>query len=337
MNYFRIFGILLALSPLQLLSQVSLLGQVFLCPDSAHCETGVRGMMPSRWIEVYYEKSTPFAAERGNVGISQFRRSGFRARLPLLAKPGLKMIAGFTYRQEYLGVSDISIESEFPWQDIDRRRFNQRGFELMWLTPFRGQAYMVGRASAAIHNPESNITLQSFRRDGQFSLSQLMVLRPDANRELGLGFYIKRAQGRTSTYPVALYNHTLSRRWGIEALLPSYARLRHNLGPTSAVVLQAKASGGAFNMEFGTPLGQENLSLRRSELIVGLTFQQEIFDPLWIGFEFGVRQPFQLGVFDPNAPRTPLSSTPLSAATYFSTSLFLVPPRKLLRKLMGQR
>ena len=91
-------------------------------------------------------------------------------------------------------------------------------------------------------------------------------------------------------------------------------------------------------MEFPGANGTtDNLSVRRSEITAGITFQHEVVDPLWISFELGMRKPLALSVFDPSAPRTTLSRTSISAASYFSTSLFLVPPKKLLKKLMKPR
>jgi hypothetical protein len=307
------------------------------CRDSSWCEPGIDGMLPSRWIEAYYEKSTLFAGPNDNTEISNFRRAGFKARMPLLNLPGLKLIGGVAYQQEYMSLASVSLENPGPWSTINMQHINTRSMDLIWMTPFRGKAYGLGRVSAGIHNAKPGIHIYQYRKDMQFSLSQLLVVRPDDTREYGLGMYIRKGQGKMTTYPVFLYNQTFSSRWGIEALLPSYFRVRRNLGPKSALVAQVKATGTAFNMEFAGTAGDENLSVRRSEAILGVSFQQEIIDPLWISLELGIRKPLGLSVFDAQAPRDILARTPLAASTYFNASIYIVPPKKLMQKLSKPR
>ena len=330
-------SILLILLSTRLEAQFPLFaGQVFFCADSSHCETGVQGMLPSRWIQVSYEKSSPFQADQGLVGISQFRRASAKARIPLLNKPGLKIVGGFSYQQEYIGLSGNASTESFPWQEIDQLRFNNRGMDLVWLHPFRGKAYLAGRVSMNIANEERGFRWRQYSEDIRFTVSQMMVFRPHPGQEFGVGAYVARSQGRTSSYPVIVYNQTFNRNWGIESLLPAYVRVRRNLGSTAALLLNVKASGGSFNFDMETDNGIRDLSLRRAEVIGGLSYQQEIADPLWIGFDLGIRQPLSMNLFDPTAPRTPVASSNLRATTYFNTSLYLVPPSKLIKKMISK-
>lgn len=331
------FSILLLFLSSSVVGQLPIFGQAFFCEDSAFCETGVVGMLPSKWIEFSYEKSTPFQADEGAIRISQFRRASAKGRIPLLNKPGFKIVAGFSYQQEYLGLSRNTSEQSFPWHEVDQLRLNNRGLDLVWLHPFHGRAYMVGRISLNINNEQNGFRWREYSDDLKFSVSQMMVFRPHPGQEIGLGAYVSRSQGRTSSYPLMVYNQTFSSRWGIESILPAYVKVRRNIGRKSALLLNVKATGGSFNIDIPDGNNVQDLSLRRAEIKAGLTYQQEIFDPLWIGFDLGVRQPLSMNVFDPVAPRTPIASANLRAATYFNTSLFLVPPEKLIRKMTAKK
>lgn len=336
MNKIGYLTLLLLLS-FQSKAQLPLFGQAYFCQDSSHCETGVTGMLPSRWIEFAYEKSSPFQADQGAVTISQFRKASAKGRLPLLSKPGLKIIAGFSYQQEYMGLSSNRSGESFPWENIDQVRLNNRGLDLVFLHPFRGKAYMVARASVNINNEHGGLRFREYKDDLKFSLSQLMVFRPNPGQEIGLGAYIARSQGRTSTYPLMVYNQTFSSRWGIESVLPSYIRVRRNIGSSAAILFNAKVTGGSYNIDIPGINGEvQDLSIRRAELKTGISYQQELFDPLWIGFDLGVRQPLSMNVFDPMAPRTPIASSSLKLSTYFNSSIFLVPPSKLMEKMKAK-
>ena len=331
------FSILLLMLSHRVMAQLPIFGQPMFCQDSSYCETGVTGMLPSKWIEFAYERSTPFQADQGLVRISQFRRASAKGRLPILSKPGLKILAGFSFQQEYFGLTGSKTEAPFPWEEVDQLRLNNRGFDLVFLHPFRGLAYMVGRVSLNINNEHRGLRFREYSEDLKFSVSQMMVFRPNPGQEIGLGAYVARFQGRTSSYPLVVYNQTFNSRWGIESVLPAYARVRRNIGSSAAVSLNVKASGGAYNIDIPDGnSGFQDLSIRRAEIVSSITYQQELFDPLWIGFDLGFRQPLSMNVFDPVAPRTPIASANLKGATYFNTSVYLVPPKKLIKKMMAK-
>lgn len=335
MNKFGI-PILILLLAHSVQAQIPILGQPLFCQDSAHCTLGIEGKLPSKWISFNYEKSAPSQADGGEVSISQLRRMGAKVKLPLVNRAGFKMFAGLSYKQDYIGLSRNASEGGFPWESVDQQRFNHRGAELIWMQPFRGHSYLVGRASATISNASKGFHFREDWQDTQFSFTEMMVARPSSDMEIGLGFYVRRSFGRTSTFPLLLLNKNISRNWGVEAVLPSFLQVRRNLGDKAAVVFGAKASGSTVSLaNSGNNPG--NLHLRRSEILSNVSYMQEIADPLWIAFELGYRQPISMGVFSSEAPRTAISTSSLGGATYFNTSIFLVPPDRLIEKLSRKR
>jgi hypothetical protein len=75
------------------------------------------------------------------------------------------------------------------------------------------------------------------------------------------------------------------------------------------------------------------LHLFHSELRFTITYEREIHDWLWFGLEGGIRHNLTFNVTDgPKANADVILKNKLSEAALINASIFIVPPKGLLRK-----
>ena len=165
----------------------------------------------------------------------------------------------------------------------------------------------------------------------------------------GVGAQLGYTFGRQSLYPVILYNRTFNPRWGVESLFPARVTVRRNVNPKTLLFGGYTVDGLNYNIKLREPLanGLTTLIVRETEVKFRLRLEREIYDFLWFGVEGGYRYNYSFNAVDEETNRRGLFSTgvanrpktvqnSLGTVPYASVEIFLVPPRKFLKKTASQ-
>jgi hypothetical protein len=130
----------------------------------------------------------------------------------------------------------------------------------------------------------------------------------------------------------------------VEALFPARVSFRYNASPSTLLFAGYTVDGYNYNLKLRQPLDNklETLILRQTELKPRVRVEREIYDFIWVGLEAGYRYNASFNALDENAnqgwsllrksPRPRVIDNTLSGAPYAAVEVFLVPPRKFLKK-----
>jgi hypothetical protein len=164
----------------------------------------------------------------------------------------------------------------------------------------------------------------------------------------GVGLQLGYTFGRQSIYPAVIYNRTFNDRWGVEALFPARVTVRRNFSPRTLLLAGYTVDGLNYNINLREKLanGLQTLIVRETEVKGRVRLEREIYDFIWFGLEGGYRYNYSFNAFDKEGNKSGLFSfgggtrpkvisNSLGGAPYVAVELFLVPPRKFLKKTSG--
>jgi len=151
-----------------------------------------------------------------------------------------------------------------------------------------------------------------------------------ATKKIGFGLYVARSLQVNSIYPLFIYQTKVSKNITLDLLLPKSASLRYRLNSKSYLIAKSAISGFRYNLH----KDNDDFTLRRSDVRFTITYEREIHDWLWFGIEGGYNKNLRYVLTNPGE-RSRNSFAQLSAndATFLKFSLFIVPPKKLFKKL----
>ncbi|MCB2376432.1 DUF6268 family outer membrane beta-barrel protein [Hymenobacter sp. BT635] len=314
----------------------------------------VVGMGPSKGLIFHYERVPRFnvATNGQSVGLADYNtqatknaRLVIKGYIPMLNNPHLKLILGVNYEREEFQFRDRPTGFEL-YDNIENKGLKTLGTQLAVIRPVNEVNWYIfrvkGELSGDYTSSELNITdylrvssefLYGWKRSPMFSW--------------GVGVQLGYTFGRFSPYPAVLYNRTFNKRWGIEALFPARVTARYNASPKSLFFAGYSVDGLNYIVKQRTPLvrklenGQvdrgkvelRTLELRETEVKFRARWEREIYDFLWFGAEGGYRYNYAFDAFDrTNADREKIIDSKLASAPYASLELFIVPPRKFLKR-----
>ena len=171
----------------------------------------------------------------------------------------------------------------------------------------------------------------------KYTASGLYGWKKDEFTAWGIGLYFSYTFGRPAIYPAFLWNKTFNEKWGIEALLPASFFLRHNLTNKSILLAGYDVDGESYHINIDDPplSAIKTLELRKSEVKLSLTYEQEIYDFLWFSVATGYRLNINFDLSKDNSfSNAKIVDNDINNTPYFSISLFAVPPQKLSTKFI---
>ncbi|WP_345108671.1 DUF6268 family outer membrane beta-barrel protein [Hymenobacter algoricola] len=319
----------------------------------------VVGMGPSKGLVFHYERVPRFnVASTGKVvGLKDFSseatknaRFNVKGYIPMVNHPHLKLILGINYEREEFAFRDSPTGYEL-YDNIEDKGLKTLGAQLAVIRPVNTVNWYIFRVKGELSGDytSSELSVKDYLR---VSSEFLYGWKRSPTFSWGLGVQLGYTFGRFSPYPALLYNRTFNSRWGVEALFPARVTVRYNVAPNSLLFAGYSVDGLNYITKLRTPLQRnlENgmsdpgktalrtLELRETEVKFRLRWEREIYDFLWFGAEGGYRYNYAFDAFDrTNADREKIIDSKLAGAPYASLELFIVPPRKFLKKTAGRK
>ena len=154
--------------------------------------------------------------------------------------------------------------------------------------------------------------------------------KKSSNVELGLGLSYNYGLGYHTAYPILIYNHTFNDKWGIESALPVKANVRYNVTGKTLLFAGATMDGDNYHIK-SADLGanqDEYLRMRDKEVKLGVKLEQDIYSPIWFGFELGYRKSLGIDFSRTSDSRNDnlIESNASGSGMYTNVSLFLTVP-----------
>ncbi|TGE17772.1 DUF6268 family outer membrane beta-barrel protein [Hymenobacter elongatus] len=305
----------------------------------------VVGMGPSKGLVFRYERVPQFNVSSSGqaVGLTDYSsqatknaRFMVKGYIPMLNHPHLKLILGVNYEREEFKFRERPAGYEL-YDNIEDKGLKTLGAQLAVIRPVNAVNWYIFRVKGELSGDYTSQEL-SVRDYLRVSSEFLYGWKRSPTFSWGLGVQLGYTFGRFSPYPALLYNRTFNQRWGVEALFPARVTARYNASPRSLFYAGYSVDGLNYIVKLRKPLRYEganlnSLELRETEVKLRGRWEREIYDFLWFGAEAGYRYNYAFDAFDrTNNNRIKIIDSKLAGAPYASLELFIVPPRKLLKR-----
>jgi hypothetical protein len=311
--------------------------------ETAYCNPSVVGLPRAKALIVKYELQPEYkitsTAKQGNYGNSEAkvdrnRRLDFRLRFPIINKPSLTIAAGIKYTHEEFRFANAAGNNYSLYKDLEDRPLKSLGLHFYVVKPTRTKKYFILRASFDLNGDytSSNIGKIDFLK---FSISPLIGWKQNENLSYALGVSYGYTFGVPLVIPVFSINKNFNCHWGIESLLPVNIRLRYTPNPKNYFYTGLELAGSSYRLESkGTAFSTyDKLHLFRSELRATVNYERELHDWLWFGIEAGYRDNIFFNLTNGARSRSNIIiDNRLKAAPVINASLFVVPPKGLLKR-----
>ncbi|MBX0291435.1 hypothetical protein K3G63_13370 [Hymenobacter sp. HSC-4F20] len=310
----------------------------------------VVGMGPSKGLIFHYERVPRFnvASDGKVVGLQDYNsqatknaRLVIKGYIPMLNHPHLKLILGVNYEREEFKFRQFPTGYEL-YDNIEDKGLKTLGTQLAVIRPVNEENWYIFRVKGELSGDYTSSEL-SVRDYLRVSSEFLYGWKRSPTFSWGVGVQLGYTFGRQSIYPAVLYNRTFSNHWGVEALFPARVTARYNASPRSLFFAGYSVDGLNYIIKLREPLRRENaidlrtLELRETEVKFRGRWEREIYDFLWFGLEGGYRYNYAFDAFDrTNDNRVKIIDSKLAGAPYASLELFIVPPRKFLKKTVDK-
>lgn len=315
----------------------------------------VLGGGPSKGVVFHYERLGNFKIDTklrdrtpegtASTTVTKNARAFIKAYAPLVNHPHLKLLLGLNYDREEFKFKDPNASNFY--RNLEDKGLKVIGAQIAAIRPVDNVHWYIARVKAELNGDYTSgeLNVPDYLK---MSAEFIYGWKRSPNFAWGVGGQLGYTFGRQSIYPVILYNRTWNPRWGVEALFPARVTLRYNASPSTLLFAGYTVDGYNYNIKLRQPLDNElkTLILRQTELKPRLRLEREIYDFIWFGLEAGYRYNASFNALDENAnqgfslfrksPRPRIIDNTVGGAPYASLEVFLVPPRKFLKKTAGQ-
>jgi hypothetical protein len=271
------------------------LGANIQTPLNSFCSPGVDNKSRSRGIELSYQMSSVGRWNGVGSGINSYSLNGiesltFKLKAPLLLKPDLKILAGYSYQPEEIGMG-TSMGSNFPvLLPLNDTRLKSHGLALYAIKSINARNYMALRFKLTSSGDYDGF-LNFDRAFVSYSAIAAYGIKPHKDLEYGFGLSFSKNPRRTMVLPFLFYNKNFNDKLGLEATIPTDINLRWNMNKETNLLVGYNLSSSSYGVNLATDLSfaeQTNtFVLRHSELQAGFSLERQIVPWVWVNFKGG--------------------------------------------------
>lgn len=282
-------------------------------PTKVFCNNKVLGQSPTALIGAYYTYQAAHDFTAGNLveGLGQDiadegRIDGahelyFTGNFPLVSRNDILINLTPMYREQRYQMRGF--EGHPLSRSLEENALRRAVMRLTVFKPLNENTFLLGRAGVEYNGDYRFSDLQS-ANSLLYTASLLYGWKPHDRLMYAFGLSRTYLGGALNYVPIAYYYHTFrNEKWGIEALLPARGALRYRFNSLSLASLGFRVVGGsyflnqwsAFADDYGPGANEpelaaaQNVELRRSEILAGLTYQRQLTGFIWLTAEAGYR------------------------------------------------
>ena len=277
-----------------------------------------------------YDYNTRSVSEEfgnANTEVEEDEQLKIRLGLPLTMKKG--KLVGLQLKYDVHNFSmDFQNSNNELFNHIERRTFRSLGGRMLYQRSLNDRKSYTLIGGAEIKSDQFNWNNNTMR----FYVNGNYKVKLNERTQIGGGVLAGYTLGLFQVYPIFTYEHQLSNRFTIDLTLPKSAVLRFRGSNKFYISAKAEVKGWRYAVH-NSELSETNpLVLRRADLNLGLSFEREIHDWLWLGLDMGLTKYFRYHLGDPgHRSRDAIVNLQANDAPYVQFGLFIVPPRKFFR------
>lgn len=314
----------------------------------------IENKLPTSFFTVEYDNmsqhtisSTSDLAEIGDGKANQVsnRKFSVALRFPIAYRKNLLMTGTVKFIDEEFSFSDGDID--YPlYVSLNNRNLKNLGGNINTLIKISDNQSLLIRTGLSLAG--------DFYRGGDyFQVDDLLKLsiaigygfKRDKNTYIAFGGYLGYIFGEPSIYPALMYTKQFNSNWSMEALLPQSVKAWRRFSENFYAFGYSRITGNSYTIRLANDVLQqiESLQLRRSNVISTLGIYHKINKWVWMKAEAGYALNLNFNISETNfisgstlpKPDTDyLIQSDVSGAPYFGVSLFLSPPKELIKKIL---
>ncbi len=211
---------------------------------------------------------------------------------------------------------------------IERRTFRSLGARVLFQQSLDERKNISFLAGAEIKSDRFNWNTQTMRYYGSVAYN----VQVNKDTRIGGGLMLGYTLDVPQIYPIFTYEHNLNHRWTVDLTLPKSAALRFRASDKFYIIAKTEVKGWRYAIH-NTELSSQNpLTLRKADLNMGLAFEREIHDWLWMGLDVGMSKNLRYHLSEPgDGSRDAIVDLDANNAAYVNFGLFIVPPRRFFQ------
>lgn len=301
---------------------------------SYFCVPGVENKSRSRGVEIFYSVSgggdIQVASEEPPTQISQmqsFEQFGLKIHIPVILKPALKVLLGYSYQPERFRYGSLSSELQPLVSHFQYQSLKSNAYSLTAAKSLNDHNYIGVRAKVAF-NGDYDGWMNFESRYRTMNIIGLFGIKKNEDFEWGVGVYYTQNMRRALLLPFAMMHKTFNDKWGIELAPPAYVYGRYNINEKSMILFGGEYASRIYAFDTQKKNAQSlpiEYTLNHAEINAVVSLERQIVPWVWFnikgGYQFSLRNRFETD----ELPDTKLYITPPNAP-FFQMSLFLSPP-----------
>lgn len=314
----------------------------------------VKGKGPVRGFEISYyananyhinSKSKEYGIGRTKVDVNRLFKT--KLRFPIFLNHKVKIAGSFEYSDEEFHFRHIE-SNDYPlYKSLENKNLKSIGGSLYLMTQLKKNRFFMLRFNAKLKGDYWKDHLGDLEKYTflKMEISPVIGWKVNPRKSWGVGVAYSYTFGDPLIFPVFVYNHTFSEKWGVEAFLPARVKLRYQPSPLTFISAKAKLHGGSYSLHFDN--GELNkfktVELRRADINFSLELEKGIYDWLWLSLDAGYRTNINFDVtnkrntFSLSGSKLTSESNVIDSRTggslFFNFSIFVTPSKNLLRKV----
>lgn len=311
-------------------------------PDEA--SPGVVGERKGKGIEINYgffpafkikSKSKYEGVPNSTAEFDQAKTLEVKLKIPVILKRRTKVITGLKYRYEEYEFKNPELLDYPLYENLQNKHLNALSLDFYLVRSLKNYHFFLSKAGLQLNGDFSDNSSLPFTRFIKYTASGLYGWKKDSYNAYGFGIYLSYTFGRPRIYPAFLWNKSISPKWGIEALLPANFYLRHNFSDKTILLGGFDVDGDSYHIVIDSPplSSIKTLELRKSDVRLLVSYEQEIYDFLWFGISGGYRFNINFNLSENNNFSNKfILKNDIENSPFITLSLFAVPPKNLTEK-----
>lgn len=273
----------------------------------------------------YYTVSQSEVYGNRTIEIENEKQIKARIGVPIIMKKGTLFGLQLKYdRQKFIVDFEDNLPTEL-YQHIQSTTFKSIGGRFLFNKTIENRQYSA-LAGAELKSDELDWNLNTTKIYGSFSYK----VELEENKTIGAGLGVSYTLAVFQIYPLFYYENQLSPKWTLDLALPKSAALRWRTSEKCFVSFKTELKGWRYAVHNNVLAEDETITLRKSDWRLGINFEHELYDWLWLGAEGGISKNLRHYLAKPgDRRRDALATLQSSDAPYFNFSIFIVPPKKL--------
>ena len=308
------------------------------------CQPGVTNASPSRGLVLEYGRTPGFRMGRilqneGQADVKTRYWEDFilKVKAPLVNRTDFKVIIGMNHTEETYHFNPDEIRGDAFYESLDGTKLQSTRFTTYLVKSLNNRYYGLVRLEAGF-NGDYGSFVRFDDRYGMYRAAVMVGRKWNDDLEFGGGVLYNNTFRRTTVWPFAFMNYTLSPKLGIEAVIPVDMKLRYDMTASSEsrqrlllMGLEYQSREHSVDFLLGNDANPQNVFLRRHAIAPTVTFQQQAFSD-WTWFDVSVGYGFALSTRLRSDELVVDETIQTGGAPYARVSFFVSPPRKVICK-----